>query len=70
MLIWINPSPALIDPRTVALTDLPDNKVPNKLVANVPTNIPGNPSVCAFASFSIVLLTRIINQPDFSRAGA
>ena len=41
---------------------------PNKLTANVPNNMLGNPHFCYFASFWItVSITPFINKPDSLR---
>ena len=55
------PSPAL----TITF---PDNKLPNKLAPNVPSNILKNPPLCSLVSFSIVLLIPFHKIPEFSNA--
>ena len=46
------------------INHLPATAFPNKVVANVPNNMLGNPTFCFFASFSIVLPTHFTNKPD------
>ena len=52
-------SPALIVPLLV-------NRFPHKLAPKMSNNIPRNHPFCSFASFLIVSLTPLINNPDFS----
>ena len=62
--VLIVPAAALIVHSSALITPLPVNRLPNNLAPNVPNEIPKNPPFCSFASFLIVLLTRLINKPD------
>ena len=59
-------SPALIVPSPALITHFPVG-TPNKLAPKVSINIPRNQPLCSFVSFSIVLVTSFINQPEPSR---
>ena len=61
-LLAMLPSPAFTIPFP------PVNKLPNKLVPKVPSNILKNPPLCSLVSFSIVLLTHFNKIPEFSTA--
>ena len=62
--VLIVPAAALIVHSSALITPLPVNRLPNNLAPNVPNEIPKNPPFSSFASFLIVLLTRLINKPD------
>ena len=62
------PSPARTIPSPALIIPFPVNKLPNKLVPNVPSNILKNPPLCSLDSFSIVLLTPFNKIPEFSNA--
>ena len=59
------PSPALTIPSPALIIPFPDNKLPNKLAPNVPSNILKNPPLCSLVSFSIVFLTPFNKYQNF-----
>ena len=61
------PSSALTISSHALIIPFPDNKLPNKLASNVPSNILKNPPVCSLVSFSIVFLTPFNKIPEFSK---
>ena len=58
-------SPARITASPPLINLLPDSKFPNKIVPNVPNNVPRNPPSCSFTLFSIVSLTPIFKKNRF-----
>ena len=59
--------PALIVPAPALIVPLIIKRFSNKLAPNILNKLLRNPTFCSFALFSIVLLTSLINEPDFSR---
>ena len=60
-------SPALIVPSPDLIVPLPVKRFPNKIAPRGPNNIPRKPPFLSFASFLIVSLTPVINNPDSLR---
>ena len=56
----------LIMPSPAHITPLPVNALLNILAANVPNNIPTNPTFCSFDWFLIVSLIPFTDNPDSS----
>ena len=58
--VILTPSPALTILSPARANPFPLNKLPNKLVPNVRSNILKNPPLCPLVSFSIVLVLLLI----------